>query len=195
MNSSVPPLSPPLMRAALSRMPTTIATNDQNSVVLNAALVSVARRRARPVPELVAPEVRAMPPGAVGAAMGGSLLCEDRFARPHTCTLRRSRVVRRPNWSPVPARHKRPARYRRSAMTRTVDTTSLTQRSATRLARAIREGEVSSREVVEAHLEVLERVNPRINAVVVPRFDEARGEAGAAAARPPPARGAPGPAP
>jgi fatty acid amide hydrolase 2 len=51
------------------------------------------------------------------------------------------------------------------------------------LARAIRSGEVSSREVVEAHIELLERVNPRINAVVVERFDAARAEADAADAR------------
>src|SRR3954471_22804978 len=44
MNSSVPPLSPPLISAALMRMPTTTATIAMNSVVLNALLVSVVRR-------------------------------------------------------------------------------------------------------------------------------------------------------
>jgi fatty acid amide hydrolase 2 len=39
---------------------------------------------------------------------------------------------------------------------------------------------VSARDVVEAHVELLEHVNPRINAVVVPRFDAARSEADAA---------------
>src|SRR2546423_5353104 len=50
MNLSVP-LSPPLMTAALIRMAATSPTIAQNSVVLNACLVSVVRRRA----------VRAMP--------------------------------------------------------------------------------------------------------------------------------------
>jgi fatty acid amide hydrolase 2 len=68
-------------------------------------------------------------------------------------------------------------------VTVTTATKSLTERSGTELARAIRAREVSARDVVEAHLEVLERVNPRINAVVVPRFDEAREEADRADAR------------
>jgi fatty acid amide hydrolase 2 len=59
----------------------------------------------------------------------------------------------------------------------------LTQRSAISLARSIRKAEVSSREVVEAHIELLERVNPAINAVVAPRLEEARAEADAVDAR------------
>ena len=59
----------------------------------------------------------------------------------------------------------------------------LTERSATDLARAIRIGETSSREVVEAHIERLQRMHARINAVVVDRFDAARAEADAADAR------------
>lgn len=59
-------------------------------------------------------------------------------------------------------------------------TTSLTERSATDLARAIRTGETSSREVVEAHIEVLERTHERINAIVVDRYDAAREDADAA---------------
>jgi len=59
----------------------------------------------------------------------------------------------------------------------------LTERSATDLARAIRTGETSSREVVEAHIERLERMHERINAVVVNRFDAARADADAADAR------------
>src|SRR5512132_1037658 len=50
MNSSVPPLSPPLMAAALTRIATMTPTIAQNSVVLKAALVSVRRRAARPSP-------------------------------------------------------------------------------------------------------------------------------------------------
>ena len=59
----------------------------------------------------------------------------------------------------------------------------LTQRSATALARAIREGEVSSREVVEAHIEMCRRYQPRTGAVAVERFAAARREADAADAR------------
>ena len=60
---------------------------------------------------------------------------------------------------------------------------ALTERSATDLARAIRTGETTSREVVEAHIERLERMHERINAVVVDRFDAARADADAADAR------------
>jgi fatty acid amide hydrolase 2 len=57
---------------------------------------------------------------------------------------------------------------------------SLTERSALDLARAIREGETSSREVVEAHIARLRAVQPRINAIAAERFDAAREEADAA---------------
>ena len=60
---------------------------------------------------------------------------------------------------------------------------SPTERSATDLARAIRTGQTSSREVIEAHIELLERDHARINAVVVNRFDAAREDADAADAR------------
>ena len=43
------------------------------------------------------------------------------------------------------------------------------------LARAIAGGEVSARDVVDAHIARIERCNPAINAIVLPRFDEARG--------------------
>lgn len=58
---------------------------------------------------------------------------------------------------------------------------ALTERSALELARAIRTGETTSREVVEVHIEVLER--SRLNAVVCDRFEQARAEADAADAR------------
>ncbi len=45
------------------------------------------------------------------------------------------------------------------------------------LAGMIKTGEVSSREVVEKHIEQIEKVNPQINAVVADRFQEARKEA------------------
>lgn len=49
--------------------------------------------------------------------------------------------------------------------------------SATRLAELVRDREVSAREVVDAHIARIERVNPVINAVVAERFDAARAEA------------------
>ncbi len=58
--------------------------------------------------------------------------------------------------------------------------TQLTFASATALARAIREREVSSAEVVEAHLARIAAVNPQINAVVQLPADLARAQARAA---------------
>jgi fatty acid amide hydrolase 2 len=52
--------------------------------------------------------------------------------------------------------------------------------SAIEIARLIREGALSSRDAVEAHIEQIERVNPALNAVVRDRFAEARAEADAA---------------
>jgi len=54
---------------------------------------------------------------------------------------------------------------------------SLFHLSATRLAQMIRNKEVTSREVVETHIFRIKRINPRINAIVQNRFDEARNEA------------------
>jgi len=54
---------------------------------------------------------------------------------------------------------------------------ALTTVSATELARRIAGGEVSSREVVEAHIARIEAINDRLNAVVQKRFDAARREA------------------
>ncbi|MDY7100123.1 MAG: amidase [Actinomycetota bacterium] len=50
---------------------------------------------------------------------------------------------------------------------------ALWERSALELAGSIRKGEVSSREVVEAHLARIEAVNPRLNAVTLVLADEA----------------------
>ncbi len=58
--------------------------------------------------------------------------------------------------------------------------TSLTQLSATELARLIRRREVSARDVTEAHIRRIEEVNPQINAVAFPMFEEARHAAEAA---------------
>ncbi len=52
--------------------------------------------------------------------------------------------------------------------------------SATRIAQLIRDGVISSREAVDAHIEQVERVNPQINALVAQRFEAARREADAA---------------
>ncbi|HEY7358827.1 MAG TPA: amidase family protein, partial [Ktedonobacterales bacterium] len=49
--------------------------------------------------------------------------------------------------------------------------------SATTLARAIREKQMSSREVVEAYLQRIEAINPTLNAVVQVRAEAARAEA------------------
>jgi fatty acid amide hydrolase 2 len=60
--------------------------------------------------------------------------------------------------------------------------TPLTHRSATELAAMIRSGATTSREVVEAHIEVLHRIE-KLHALAVERFDLAREEADAADAR------------
>jgi amidase len=52
--------------------------------------------------------------------------------------------------------------------------------SVTALAKAIRTKEVSSREVIEAYLQRIEAVNPKLNAVVQLTADTARAEAQAA---------------
>jgi fatty acid amide hydrolase 2 len=59
-------------------------------------------------------------------------------------------------------------------------TETITERSALDLARAIRERELTARQVVDAHIELIERRNPAVNALVATRFDEARAEADAA---------------
>ncbi len=56
----------------------------------------------------------------------------------------------------------------------------LTERSAADLAAAIRAGDLRAREVVEAHIAAIERLNPSLNAIVATRFDSARSEADAA---------------
>ena len=53
----------------------------------------------------------------------------------------------------------------------------ITQRSAVGLAAAIRRREVTSAEVVEAHIALLERAAPAVNALAADRFDVARHEA------------------
>lgn len=55
--------------------------------------------------------------------------------------------------------------------------------SVTQMAKAIRDGELSPVDAMDFFLARIEAVNPDINAVVVPRFEEARKEARAAADR------------
>ena len=57
---------------------------------------------------------------------------------------------------------------------------SLTRRSARELARLIRSGEVSPVEVLDAHLAVIERINPKLNAIVTLAAERARDAARAA---------------
>ncbi len=56
-------------------------------------------------------------------------------------------------------------------------TVPLTQLGVVELARSIAVGDVSTREVVDAHLDRIEEVDGRLNALVLPRFEEARLEA------------------
>lgn len=60
---------------------------------------------------------------------------------------------------------------------------NLMQGSGLELAAAIRSGETSSREVVNAHIALAQKVNPRVNAIVAERYEAARQEAEAADAR------------
>jgi amidase len=57
---------------------------------------------------------------------------------------------------------------------------ALCDRNATELARALRAREISAREVVAAHLDRIDRVNPRINAVVTLVAEAAMAQAAAA---------------
>lgn len=56
----------------------------------------------------------------------------------------------------------------------------ITSLTATEMARRIASGALSSSEVIEAHIRRIEAVNPRLNALVVPLFEQARKEAAAA---------------
>jgi Asp-tRNA(Asn)/Glu-tRNA(Gln) amidotransferase A subunit family amidase len=56
-------------------------------------------------------------------------------------------------------------------------TTDPTTLSASALAKLIAAGELTAVEAVESHIARIEQVNPRLNAVVVPLFDEARDRA------------------
>lgn len=64
-----------------------------------------------------------------------------------------------------------------------MNTQRLLLSSATQLAAELRAGTLRSRDLVEAHIAQIQRVNPRINAVVFDRFEAARAEADQADAR------------
>ena len=57
------------------------------------------------------------------------------------------------------------------------DASAITRSSAVELAARIASGALSSVEVVEAHIEQIERVNGALNAVVLKRYERAREEA------------------
>jgi Asp-tRNA(Asn)/Glu-tRNA(Gln) amidotransferase A subunit family amidase len=59
-------------------------------------------------------------------------------------------------------------------------TEALLKQSASAMARAVREREVSPVELVQAHVDRAQAVNPALNAIVLPRFEEALEEARAA---------------
>src|SRR5450756_2083734 len=61
-----------------------------------------------------------------------------------------------------------------------MSTRPITERSGLELADAIRRGELSARDVVEAHIELHRLFAPAINAVVADRYVLAREEAAAA---------------
>src|SRR5688572_22643391 len=51
---------------------------------------------------------------------------------------------------------------------------------AAEIARRIARREISARDVVQAYIDRIEEVNPRLNAVILPRFEEALADASAA---------------
>src|SRR3954470_1630430 len=62
----------------------------------------------------------------------------------------------------------------------TISTTSkadLIALSATEMAALVAAGQFSRRELVEAHISRIEQVNPALNAMILPLFDQARSEA------------------
>jgi len=57
------------------------------------------------------------------------------------------------------------------------NTAELAFLDATAQAELVRGGDIASRELVDAAIARLEAVNPRLNAVILPRLDAARAEA------------------
>ena len=67
--------------------------------------------------------------------------------------------------------------------TRLAAMSDLLTESASELARKVRDGELSARDLVEVHIGRAQAVNPAINAIVADRYEEARDEADKADAR------------
>ena len=88
---------------------------------------------------------------------GGTGICAAASPRPRSCAGGR-RAKRPPTPSHATAR---------GAGVSSTTVTELWRMSATELAEAIRSGQASSREVVEAHLRRIEQVNPAVNAIPV----------------------------
>jgi amidase len=71
----------------------------------------------------------------------------------------------------------KPKSPRSTSQSKQDDTSEICFRTATELARLIRRKELSAREVVRAHLRRIERVNPRVNAIVTLVADRALAQA------------------
>ena len=128
--------------------------------------------------------LRGRPPLRRGGAAGGRRLPHrdpgrrGHHARRCSSTATASAACRAPSCWPGSSAP-RPDRLARVAVLRRTETRSgsLTQSSGLELAAAIRSGLTSSREVVDAHIALAEKVNPRVNAIVADRYDAAREEA------------------
>lgn len=57
------------------------------------------------------------------------------------------------------------------------DSEKLASDDAVEIARKIKTGEVTAKEVVEAHIRRIEVINPKLNALVIPLFDQALAQA------------------
>ncbi|MHA2208857.1 MAG: amidase family protein, partial [Candidatus Thorarchaeota archaeon] len=58
-----------------------------------------------------------------------------------------------------------------------MDSNQITSLTASEIAQRIKERELSAQQVVEAHIQRIEAVDKKLNAVIITRFDEARAEA------------------
>jgi Asp-tRNA(Asn)/Glu-tRNA(Gln) amidotransferase A subunit family amidase len=58
-----------------------------------------------------------------------------------------------------------------------MDPNQITSLTASEIAQRIKERELSAQQVVEAHIQRIEAVDKKLNAVIITRFDEARAEA------------------
>lgn len=70
-------------------------------------------------------------------------------------------------------------------MTTTLNRDELAWMDATAQANLVATGKATARELVDAAIERVERINPQLNCVIYPRFDKARAEAATAQKHPP----------